>query len=79
MTTRDEIAEWVRAGKDRGATHVMIIVDTFDWEDYPIYVKPDEDARAIAKNPGSMQRVMECYDLSKDIEAQLNENRSMNF
>lgn len=81
-TTRDDIRAWLSEGKRKGATHVIILCDTFDYCDYPVYVMPGQNAREVAdaqcKN-GAMTRVMECYSLALPIEAQLNEFRASHW
>ena len=73
--TRHDIKEWIDEGIERGASHVVIMCDTWDYEDYPIYIMPGEDP-AEKRSYENMQRPMECYDLRMDIEAQLNEQRA---
>lgn len=81
MTSRDDIRSWLREGKSQDATHVIVVVDEFDHDDYPVFVQRGEDAAYVAKrlNAESMQRVMECYALHLDIEMQLNEPRSYHY
>lgn len=81
MTTRQDIRGWLEEGQEQGATHVIVVVDNFDWEDYPVYVSPDDDVRKkeIKFKEASMQRVMEIYNLSMDLEEQLNEHRAWNY
>jgi hypothetical protein len=38
-TTKTDIAVWLKEGKQRGATHTMIVCDTFSYEDYPVHVQ----------------------------------------
>lgn len=79
-TTREQIRRWLERGKEMGASHMIVMCDTFDFEDYPVYVAKWESARAKAKEKtGNMQKVMECYDLSMDLEKQLNEFRCHNY
>ncbi len=80
-TTKEDIKRWFERGVKIGATHVVIMCDTFDWEDYPVYIMPGEDARYKAEtmNGPNMQQVMEVYNLSMPMEAQLNERRSFNY
>lgn len=80
-TTRDAIRSWLQRGKDRGATHVVVACDTFDWSDYPVFVMPGEDARAIADkhNGPNMTKLMEVYKLDMDWDQQLTERRSFNY
>ncbi|MBI4450107.1 hypothetical protein HY634_03545 [Candidatus Uhrbacteria bacterium] len=77
-TTQEEIRGWLREGKDKGATHVIVACDEFDGEDYPVFVMPGEDVaqRAAALDGPNMQKVMEVYDLSLDLEMQLREERA---
>ena len=81
MTTREEIRQWIDRGIADGATHVIVACDTFDHEDYPVYVKPGQNAREVANayDGVNMQRLIECYNLSLDIYAQMNEYRARNF
>ena len=60
---------------------MIVVCDTYDWEDYPVYVSRRENVREIYSdyNGKEMQRVMEVYSLKKDTESQLNEHRSFNF
>ena len=43
--TKRKITEWLEKGKRRHATHVIIIYNTFNYDDYPIYVQSYENAR----------------------------------
>jgi hypothetical protein len=72
-TTINVIREWLKAGQAQKATHMIVVCDTFDYDDYPIYVMPGEDVREREKEfkGVNMQKVMEVYNLSMDIEQQL--------
>lgn len=52
--------------------------DTFDHEDYPVYVyhRSDYALKYHDHNGVNMQTVMEVYDLGADMNAQLDERRS---
>lgn len=80
-TTKKDIKEWFLEGVKQGATHMIIVCDTYDWEDYPVYVKSGEDVQKKYKqyNGKEMQKVMEVYNLTQDMQKQLNEYRSLNF
>ena len=73
--TKSKIREWIRRGLECGATHLICVCDTFDWEDYPAYVMKNESVQQKVDryNRSSMQMIMEVYDLSMDIEMQLAE------
>ena len=75
MTTREMISKWFDRGVADGARHMLVICDTFDHDDYPVFTKTDFDCLLKCKNPGEMQRVMEVYDLRADKAEQLNERR----
>lgn len=64
-----------------GATHMLVVCDTYDWEDYPVYVLPGQDVHKVARenNGPNMTRLMEVYSLSKDWETQLSAVRSFNY
>ena len=80
-TSRADIRRWLEEGKERGATHVLVVCDTYDYDDYPKYVMPGQDVRemASAKALGEMQRLMEVYNLALDFDVQLAERRSYNY
>lgn len=81
MTTRAEIHAWLLSARASGATHVIIVCDTFDHEDYPVEVMPDQNVRVIEAHMRdlSMQRVMEVYCLADDLEEQLDEYRCFRY
>ena len=80
-TSRDDIKGWLECGKKEGATHMCVVCDTFDWSDYPVFVRPDQDAREVAKqnNGPNMTKLMEVYRLDMDWDQQLNQQRSFNY
>ena len=77
-TTQKEIREWLEGGKLEKATHMLVVCDTYDYDDYPVYVKPGQDPKAIyAHYHGpNMQKVMEVYSYNYDLEGQLGEFRA---
>lgn len=80
-TTRDEIRGWLSAERATGATHMIVVCDTFDHEDYPVFVKPDENVREVEArfNGKNMQRVIEVYNLGLPIDPQLSAGRCFNY
>lgn len=73
--SKREIRGWLEQGINTGATHVIVVCDTWDYEDYPVYVEKNESVkdRLTYYQRASMQKVMEVYNLSMDIEDQLDE------
>jgi hypothetical protein len=75
--TKNQINDWVNKGKENKCTHVIIAVDTWDHEDYPIYVTSEKNIHTeISKFERSKNRIMEIYKMSEDLEMQLNQYRS---
>lgn len=81
--TIDDIERWLEEGKEEGATHVIVACDTFDYEDYPINVMPNEDVHekvaGYRQGLHSMQKVMGVYNLSKDWNKQLKKKFNMEY
>lgn len=53
--------ELLESGKREGATHVISVCDTFEYEDYPVFVMPNEDVNEVKKqfDGVNMQRINE--------------------
>jgi hypothetical protein len=77
MTTKEDIRAMIERAPEN-TTHMMIVCDTFDYGDYPVYVSTDEDIHEVIThyNREQMQRIMEVYNLSMDIDKQLSEHRA---
>lgn len=80
-TSKQDIQRWFERGVADKATHMIVVVDTFDYDDYPVYVGAWESAagKVAEYNGKSMQRVIEVYDLRKAMQPQLDEHRSFNL
>ena len=82
MTTRSDIKKWFDRGVGMKATHLIVVCDTYSYEDFPVFVQSDENVQdkiANYSNPNNMLKVMEVYNLSKDRDTQLDEYRSYNL
>lgn len=78
--SRQDISEWFDRGVAEGATHMLVVCDTYDWEDYPVYVRKEENAREKGKLYSvDMQSVMECYNLSLPKQEQMAQHRCFNW
>lgn len=80
--SRHDIKGWFEEGRRRDATHMVVVCDTFDHSDYPVYVHrglkdPHEIVRELEEK--EMSRVMEVYALHLDMEGQLNERFARNY
>ncbi len=79
--TRMDLKVWFDRGVKSGATHMIVVCDTFDYGDYPAYVGKGENVhdRITYYKLSPMQRIMEVYDLSMDRDTQLSESRAYNY
>jgi len=79
-TSRQDISEWFDEAKRQGATHLIVVCDTFDHDDYPVYVTESEDvSERVNHYSTNMQRVMEVYSMAKPKNAQLGETRAFHI
>ena len=72
----EDIKRWIN-NRPEGCHHMIVACDTFDHEDYPVYLGEGEDVEAKEKelnNEDQMSRVMEIYSFTGKytIEEQLN-------
>lgn len=72
MTTVDDLKQWFKEGKQEKAAYMIIVCDTFSYEDFPIYCKSKLTLeKEMAHRTGSpMSRIMEVYDLKKPFDKQ---------
>ena len=76
-TTKAEIAAWLDQGKRDGAKFMLVVVDTFSYDDYPVYVMANTSVTAeVSRYSKDMQKVMEVYSYAQDLETQLLEHRA---
>lgn len=70
--TSQDLKKWFKRGNKQGATYMIVMCDTFDHEDYPTYVMPDQDfwEEHGKRIKASMQTIMEVYDFSLSWEEQ---------
>ena len=71
--TRQDIQGWLDRGKEEGRTHLIVVTDTYDHDNYPVYVSPHHDVYEIEKeyNGKNMQHVEEIYWLAGDLDEQI--------
>lgn len=80
--SRQDISRWL---DDLYATdeytHMIVVCDTFDYEDYPVYVPVGRDVREVVeeKTGKNMQRLMEVYSRNHSREEQLGVRRAFNY
>lgn len=89
--TQNDIVGWFKEGQEHGATHMIVVHNTFDHENFPVYVLPGEDVRKEAEKfgydhtnghpveNGNCEKVEEVYSLTKPMEPQIDESRAFHF
>jgi len=78
--TREDIQTWFLEGKEVGATHMIVMRDGCDGEEYPCYVEPEEHVleEIEHRRKDIMQKIMGVYDLALDMDEQLRSGRVWN-
>lgn len=79
--TKEKLRTWLEEGKEKGATHLIVTCDQFEYETYPVFVMPGEDPqdRTEKLDQDIMQKVMGVYAIFLPWEEQLNAHRSFNY
>jgi hypothetical protein len=63
----DDLQRWIQEGKKKGANYLIEMTDSFDWQDYPVYVMPGEDLEKIkAEKTQDMVYVSRIIDLREN-------------
>lgn len=75
-TTQKEISEWFDEGVARGKRYMLVMCDTFDWTDCPVFFDDLTEARKRRDQPEPMEKYMESYDLSQPKDPQLKTHRA---
>ena len=72
MAKTKELSDWFDAGVAEGHDYMVVVCDTFDHEDYPVYTsKENVHEKHDRCQAADMQRVMEVYDLKQPKEVQM--------
>ncbi len=82
IVTSYGIAKWLMEAREAGATHLIVVCDTWDHEDYPVLVMPDEDVHEVEasyRTGDTTAKVMEVYWLEGDLNQQLEAHRSFTY
>lgn len=77
--SKEEIKRLLMNGNAKEYSHMIVFCDTFDYEDFIVYVKYDQDVEQVIKEKrklGNMIKVMGVYNYNIDLEMQLNEYRA---
>lgn len=64
--TLQDVESWKTTARKMGAVKIISVCDTFDWEDYPVYVMPNDDLEEIKKpyDNTNMQKINEIININ---------------
>ena len=62
-TTKKDIDRGLNDPEAAESRYLIVMCDTFSYEDYPVYCKTHKECEDKRKKPGSMQRVMEVIEI----------------
>jgi hypothetical protein len=73
LASKQDIYTWIKFAKEKKQRFLIVVCDTFDHNDYPVYAKDEEQCKTKFDkyNGKELQRIEEIYDLEKDINEQL--------
>ena len=78
--TMEDIKRWIARGRANKQSFLIVMCDTYDFDDYPVFVEGDEEdcqqEYTTRSRGGNMQTVMEVYDLRDGIDVQLKQHRA---
>lgn len=77
--TRNNVDKWIEIGKEKRSRWILSMCDTYDYEDYPIYVDSSENIKTVIKfnQTQSMQKINEI--ISIDHEGVVIENLNVDY
>lgn len=73
-TSVEEIKSWFDRGVGTSDSHMIVMMDSYDYSDYPVYTPQGSDPKLFIPTNGD--RVMECYSFAVPWEVQAAERRA---
>jgi len=66
--SRQDVDRWIETAKEMGATHIISVCDSFSYDDYPVYVMPNENLseKRVKYDGVNMQRINEVITINGD-------------
>jgi len=66
--SRQDVDRWIETAKEIGATHIISVCDSFSYDDYPVYVMPNENLseKRVKYDGVNMQRINEVITINGD-------------
>ena len=65
---RRDVDRWIDTAKQKGCKYIISVCDTFDWDDYPVYIKDKNELvmRVDHYDGQNMQRINEIIRINDD-------------
>lgn len=62
----NDVESWKARAQEMGATHVISVCDTFDWDDYPVFVMPKDslEEKKAEYSSKDMQKINEVIEIA---------------
>ncbi len=74
MITKAQIGEWLSHHSAETHSHMLVVTDSWDYDDYPVYVQRGESLDVkLAAYSINMQHITEIYSYDLSLDAQLAE------
>jgi len=71
FATFEERDQWLNHAKSENASYLIVAIDTFDGEGYHVLVTHEQDIFDVMREHSKdFSRIVEVYDMSKNIEEQ---------
>ena len=48
-TPEQELQRWIKGAEEAGATYMLVVCDTFDYDEYPTHVYPGDSLHEVQK------------------------------
>jgi len=80
-TTSQDIIRWFERGIEDKKDNMIIVCDSYDYSDYPVFTTGLEEFKKEHDNHNlkNMQKIMEVYDLHMNMDTQMKEHRAFHF
>jgi hypothetical protein len=63
---------WLSEGIEKGASHVLVVLDQLTLKYFPVFIAPDQDVHeVVAQYDLQKQELKELYNLKLDLDLQL--------
>ena len=79
--SKDDIKRWFQEGVKDNQDRMIVVCDTYDWSDFPVYTKGLKEftKRYLEIVSKDMNKVMEVYDLKMSLDFQMDEHRAFHY